>query len=246
MIPTRKKIHSAGTLGAILLVVGIVVYMNDSFRFVKTVCLIARVAPYEQAGEGAGAVQFFGDSTGYGTGATAGKYSVAGRLGADYPAYSIKNSSVNGRTITELLEDTEDYSKQSDLIVLQIGANDILQKRDLDTALSDLEILIQRLAPLTQEIVLLTSGNVGGAKAFSGTESEQLETLTRSYRQRVIALAAKTPDFTYVDLFDEPEADPFVENPQRYTSIDGLHPSNDGYRLWYEKAKPAFDQALNK
>ena len=246
MTHSRKTGLTVGAISAILIVLGIVMYMSDSLRFVKTVFLIARVAPYEQAGDGAGKIQFFGDSTGYGTGATAGKYSIAGRLGADFPAYAIKNSSVNGRTVTELLEDTEEYADQSDLVVLQIGANDILQKRDLDVVFSDLEILIQRLAPLTQEIVLLTSGNVGGAQAFSGTESAELEALTRTYRERVTALAARTPNFTYVDLFDEPEDDPFVAQPERYTSMDGLHPSNDGYELWYEKAKPVFAAGLQK
>jgi hypothetical protein len=73
----------------------------------KTLFLIARVTPYEQTGTGTGSIQFLGDSTGYGTGASSGKYSIARRVGADYPAYAIKNQSVNGRTINGLLEDTK-------------------------------------------------------------------------------------------------------------------------------------------
>ena len=235
-----------GVVGAFLLMLGIVVFMSDTFRFAKTLFLIARVTPYEQSGAGAGTIQFLGDSTGYGTGASRAKYSVAGRLGADYPDYSISNRSVNGRTISELLTDTKDFSGQYDLIVLQIGGNDILQKRDTDVVLSDLNSLIQRLLPYTKEIVMLTSGNVGTAVAFKGAEAKEYDRLTRAYRSRVVGLADSTPRFTYIDLFDEPEDDLFAQDPDKYTSIDKLHPSNEGYEYWYQKAKSAFDSALEK
>jgi len=226
--------------------VGVFLYMTDAFRYMKTYYLIARVAPYEQTGSGEGAIQFLGDSTGYGTGATRGKYSIAGRLGAEYPGYAITNQSVNGRTIDILLQDIAGFSGQFDLIVLQMGGNDILQKRDTDLVLADLEAVLQRLLPHTKEIVMLTSGNVGGAIAFSGAEAQEYERLTRAYRTRVIELSKNTPHFTYVDLFDEPGHDPFQEQPDTYTALDDLHPSNAGYGLWYSKAKPAFDAALNK
>ena len=218
--------------------------MTDTFRFMKTLFLIARVTPYEQAGTGAGTIQFLGDSTGYGTGASRGKYSIAGRLGADYPTYTIKNQSVNGRTIGGLLKDTQNFSGQYDLLVLQIGGNDILQKRDTRTVLSELETLLTRLAPHTKEIIMLTSGNVGETPAFSGAQATEYEALTRAYRAGVIALAQQTPHFTYVDLFEEPENDPFAQKPGLYTSMDELHPSNQGYGLWYKKAEDAFAKAL--
>jgi lysophospholipase L1-like esterase len=132
------------------------------------------------------------------------------------------------------------------LIVLQIGGNDILQKRDTSKVLVDLETLLKRLAPHTKEIIMLTSGNIGTTQAFSGAEATQYDALTRAYRAGVIALAQQTPHFTYVDLFDEPENDPFVENPEIYTSLDDLHPSNQGYGLWYQKAKSAFGEVLDK
>jgi lysophospholipase L1-like esterase len=220
--------------------------MTDSFRFLKTLFLIARVTPYEQVGTGSGSIQFLGDSTGYGTGASNRKYTIAGRLGADYPGYSIKNHSVNGRTIGGLLADTADFSGQYDLIVLQIGANDILQERDISAVVSDLQVLLSRLAPHTKEIVMLTSGNIGTTPVFSGDRAAQYDTLTRAYRSKVVALAAKTPNFTYIDLFDEPENDPFVQNSGKYTAVDDLHPSNDGYGLWYRKAQSTFARVLTK
>jgi len=54
------------------------------WRYVLTGYLIARVAPYEQPGGGAGSILFIGDSTGYGTGASRSDESVAGQLGNAY------------------------------------------------------------------------------------------------------------------------------------------------------------------
>jgi lysophospholipase L1-like esterase len=39
----------------------------------------------------------------------------------------------------------------------------------------------------------------------------------------------------YVDLYRPPEQDPFISHPDRYYAPDGLHPSGEGYRLWYEQ-----------
>jgi lysophospholipase L1-like esterase len=242
----KKSKSGLVAISAVLVFLGIVVLMTDAIQFAKTLFLIARVTPYEQVGSGEGVIQVLGDSTGYGTGASSGKYSVAGRLGADYPSYTLKNKSVNGLTIQELVDSTQEFEGQYDLIVLQMGGNDILQKRDTVSILTDLELLIERLAPHTKEIVMLTSGNVGGAQRFTGAEATELESLTRAYRMRVLDLAENTPNFTYVDLFDEPGNDPFQNQPEIYTSIDGLHPSNEGYGLWYEKAKDTFEITLKK
>jgi lysophospholipase L1-like esterase len=38
---------------------------------------------------------------------------------------------------------------------------------------------------------------------------------------------------TFVDLFRDPSEDPFVKEPKRYYCADGLHPSDEGYGLWF-------------
>jgi len=40
-------------------------------------------------------------------------------------------------------------------------------------------------------------------------------------------------DVMFVDLFHDPISDRFVQEPQRYYCPDGLHPSGDGYALWF-------------
>lgn len=226
-----------------VVLVGVVVVFTQ-VRFAKTVYLIARVSPYEQSGTGAGMIQVLGDSTGYGTGATSGKKSIAGLLGADFPDFTIKNQSVNGRTIAGLLKDSQDFSGEYDMILLQIGGNDILQNRDTAQVLAELSDLLDILSEHTNNIVMMTSGNVGASIAFSGEQAQEYERLTRDLRAGVFDIARDRGDFTYVDLFDEPEDDPFLEQPEVYTSLDGLHPSNAGYALWYSQLKPVVTDIL--
>ena len=37
----------------------------------------------------------------------------------------------------------------------------------------------------------------------------------------------------FVDLFTDPQGEAFVKEPRRYYCPDGLHPSGEGYALWF-------------
>ena len=212
------------------------------FTPARTLWLIVRVTPYEQTITNAPTVLVLGDSTGYGTGAKHTNESIAGRLGRDF-AVTIQNRSKNGRTIGELLADTEDFSGTYELILLQIGANDLLHKRDQSVVESELRRLVERLTPHTAHLVMMSSGNVGASPQFSGTQADQYEVLSREYRALFLQVASET-ELVYVDLFVEPENDIFVQQPNTYMSFDGLHPSSAGYEKWYRKLRPIIDPML--
>ena len=53
---------------------------------------------------------------------------------------------------------------------------------------------------------------------------------------RIHAVVKRVTDelgVTFVDLFRDPDEDPFVKEPHRYYCADGLHPSGEGYGLWF-------------
>lgn len=213
--------------------------------FFKTLLLIAKATPvYEQKGNGSTSLLILGDSTGYGTGADNSKGSIAGLIGADYPTLTITNSSVNGRTIAGLRKDIETLKGQYDVILLQIGANDILQKRTVEEAMTDLRAVLDTLAPKTKKIVMISSGNVGGAVRFKGEQATAYQQQSIIFKEAFLALNNERPYFMYVDLYVEPENDPFVLEPKIYTANDGLHPSNVGYVEWYKKLRPVLRTTL--
>ena len=218
------------------------------WRYVLTGYLIARVTPYEQPGGGAGSILFIGDSTGYGTGASRSADSIAGRLGADYSHYSISNNSVNGRKIEGALEAVAELRSDAnyDLIVLQIGANDIIAGRSAEAVVSDMESLIESVKPFTNDIVIITSGNVGATPLFDGDEADQLQIVSEQFDKQMITLAEQSDAVAFVSLYDAPDDDPFVQSPGMYTAIDNLHPTSAGYKIWYDKAKPHFDSVLEQ
>lgn len=228
-------------------IITVALLLTGSWRYVLTGYLIARVTPYEQSGTGAGSILLIGDSTGYGTGASRTSESVAGRLGADYPDYKISNNSVNGRKIEGALDAVADFneSDQYDLVLLQIGANDLIAQREPDAVVSDMQQLIEQVMAHTDQIVIVSAGNIGATSAFSGEQATELEQNSRQYDQQMKAVAESHQGVHFVSLFDEPADDPFVTQPKVYTSIDGLHPTSAGYAVWYQKMRPHLTPILS-
>ena len=227
-----------------------VALFTNIWRTAKTLFLIAEVTPYEQAGTGSSPEKIFllGDSTGYGTGAGDGKKSIAGLMGAEFPHYAITNNSVNGRTIGEALTALKKLPVEPlhKLILLQIGGNDILQKRPIAQVQTELTALYVEAKARAANVIMISSGNVGTAAAFKGTpDAAVYDTLTRQFRAMFIKTATAS-EVSYVDLFEEPENDGFAQKPEIYLAIDGLHPSPSGYALWYQSLEPVLRPILQK
>lgn len=209
-------------------------------RLLQTGLLIAIAHPYEQQVENPkGNILVMGDSTAYGTGAFMARNSIAGRIGQKYPEHTIENISMNGATIADVTDRFEQVKGVYDVIVLQVGANDILQKHTVRAIEADLRVLIMRAQQHTDEVVLMTAGNIGAAEAFvkNGVPDPTYEALSRAVRAQSMALSASL-GFTYIDLFDEPEDDVFLQEPGTYLAFDDLHPSDAGYGVWFAKLYP--------
>jgi len=133
-----------------------------------------------------------------------------------------------------------------DMVVLQIGANDLIAGDEAGAVAADLQQLIEQTIPHANKIVVLTAGNIGVTSAFDGQQAEALEEASRSFDMEMTTLGQTYNDMAFVSLFDEAADDPFVQKPDIYTSIDGLHPTSAGYKIWYQKAKPYFATALKQ
>ncbi len=231
----------------VFLVVSVAFVYFGGFRFAHTALLVVLADKYERTIPGAPTILILGDSTGYGTGASNARLSVAGRIGTDFPSYTIENRSKNGRTIKEALVELESIpeTKLYALILIQIGGNDILQKRPLSLLASELPLLLKAARLRSPHVVMMTSGNVGGAPRFTGETALTYERLTRELRTLSISSCADA-GASYVDLFLEPEDDIIAADPKRYLAKDGLHPSDEGYGVWYETLKPTLVEKLTQ
>lgn len=211
---------------------GAILYKN--LTFLKTLFLIVRVTPqYQQSGSGDKRLLLLGDSTGYGTGASNRKETTAGRIGSKYAAVTIENNSVNGRTAVELLEVAKKVSGNYDVILLQIGANDLLAGGSPESVVKTISNLVEILRPFSENVLVLTSGNIGAAWRFEGSKADQFASVSRQY-DGLMREFSETSIFTFVSLWTEPATDPFVLEPRKYTAIDGLHPTSAGYDIWFK------------
>lgn len=233
----------AGLLIFIVILIIVGIFSAYNLRFLKTLFLISQTKPFEREISGAPTILVLGDSTGYGTGVKNSEDSIAGLVASDFPNYSIINNSVNGRTIGDLLPVSKDVDGHYKLILLQIGANDILQGRKVEEVRPELRSILENLRPKADNIVMMSSGNIGGTPAFSGKKSKSYVEQSRVFREMYIE-EVTLANAKYVDLFQEPEDDVFIKDPKKYLAMDDLHPSVEGYRYWYKSLKPVL-QAMD-
>ncbi len=232
------------SIAGVFVILVVIVYASGYGYLFKTAWLVLRLTPYERPIPGAPVILVLGDSTAYGTGATRSTDTIAGRLGTDFPNYAIENQSRNGRTIGGVVPVAESLTSQYALIVLQIGGNDIIRNRSEAAVREELQRVFAQLKQHSPQVVFMSSGNVGAAPLFAGTtEATSLEARTRTFRDIFMAESALA-GITYVDLFAEPAVDEVANDPDRYIASDGLHPSSEGYGLWYKKLLPAVQPIL--
>ncbi len=187
-------------------------------------------------------VLFVGDSTAVGTGAATNAQSIAGWLAQDFPQAHIDNRSRNGLKLEGLLKEFYPGLDRYDLVVMQIGANDILRFTRVFRIEQRLAILIDRAKVVGRQVVLLHSGNVGLAPIFHWPFTVIYQERSRSVRE-IYQRLAREKGVWYVDLFSERDQDPFGKNMNRYYSPDRLHLSGEGYRHWYERLRWTLSQA---
>lgn len=186
---------------------------------------------------------FLGDSTAVGTGAGDPSQSTAGYFGQDFPTAEIVNISRNGQKVYELLASFDRYNfKDFDLLVIQIGGNDILKFTPFTNIERDLGGLITKAKSASRHVVILHSGNVGAAPIFHWPFDIIMTERSRRVRE-IYMRQAKANGVSYVDLFQERDSDLFLKDVPKYYSADLLHPSGDGYRWWYERIRQTLHDA---
>lgn len=178
-----------------------------------------------------------GDSTGVGTGAARPEESVAGRIAGEFPGVEIVNLSRNGAKLRDTLSQLESVAdSRFDVVLVQAGGNDILGFTDLGELRDTTRQVLQSAREKGDSVFFISTGNVGLAPAFFPPISWVLTARTREARAIFLDLS-KELGVQYVDLFREKGNEIFLGDPDRFYTPDYLHPSSEGYRVWYEELK---------
>jgi lysophospholipase L1-like esterase len=199
--------------------------------------MMAEAVPYEAlTTDFRKTLLILGDSTGVGSGATRPEESIAGRLAPLLGATYVENQAKNGAEVEDLSTQIQHLRlSRYDFILIQIGGNDILAFHSAKKTAYMLDKIMDTL-PDAGKIALMCAGNVGGATLIPYI-ARPLYTYMTLQIHKEFARLAKKRGITYINLFIRPSKDPFMKDPARYLSEDGLHPSSEGYGIWFEQIK---------
>lgn len=177
-----------------------------------------------------------GDSTAVGTGATESEDSIAGRLGRDFQNSEIINLGVDGSRTRDVIKQLEKVVDQKfNMIIISTGGNDVWHFSNIKKLGRNLEKILDLAKTMSDhKVILLSYNNIGSAPIFSFLIRSLLkrrgEKVLRKFQN--IAEQKRVP---CIELFVQEERNPFLKNPKLLFAADGIHPSSEGYKVWYNR-----------
>jgi lysophospholipase L1-like esterase len=176
-----------------------------------------------------------GDSTVVGVGAENPKDSLPGRCSSLLNA-SVENYAKSGAVVSDLLSQLAQAKRaRYDLILVQIGGNDVIRLRSLTRTQKVLDDSLCAISARSTRVVLLLAGRIGKAPLFPRfIIGPLLISRAAALRARFIE-SAERRGVLYVDLLLPSKV--FNTDPERYYAKDMLHLSGDGYGVWFAAVK---------
>ena len=173
-----------------------------------------------------------GDSTAFGVGALP-EESTAGRIAAAFPYARVINVAKSGANIGRVLDQLNSLEiGHADLVLIHACANDVLEFRSLRVFERDLRAALARARELSGNVILMPGHDFSVAPFFL----RGIKRLILWHAVRIHAIVKRVSaeaGVIFVDLFRDPGNDAFVREPRRYYCADGLHPSGEGYAIWF-------------
>jgi lysophospholipase L1-like esterase len=216
----------------LLLPTAVVIALHMSrIRFARTI--VAKTEPAQSCPDGyCNTIVVAGDSTAFGVGALPAE-STAGRLAAAFPRARVVNVAKSGNRIGHVVEQLDKVDCPSaDLVLIQACANDVLEFRSVKKVEADLRAAIARARKLSRNIVLMPGHDFSVAPFFLRPISFLINRHALKVHPMIKRVAAEE-GIIFVDLFRDPATEPFLKEPTRYYCPDFLHPSGQGYAIWF-------------
>lgn len=187
-----------------------------------------------------------GDSTAVGVGASTPEESVPGRLAAYRKYTSVENHAVSGATVSDLPSQIQQIQQNHyDTILVQIGANDMTRFHDEEQVAASLKEILLPLKEKSKEIILISAGNLGGARAIPYPLRPLATRVNKKYHKAFEDMA-KVAGINYINLYTDPHSDPFILEPNVYFAADSFHPSSAGYGVWFDIIKKNLREEAQK
>lgn len=188
-----------------------------------------------------------GDSTGAGQGGDYEKgiaVSTAKYLSQNHQI-DFLNTSISGAKVKDVINDQleEGLKFKPDLVLISIGANDVIRLTNIIDLESQLNELISKIieSNCNTKIVLTASPDMGAIPRFAqplrfiaGLQTQKLNKVFNGIISKynlTLAPIAK-------------ETGPIFRKDKTLFAVDRFHPNNEGYAVWIKVLNPSLDEAL--
>ncbi len=181
-----------------------------------------------------------GDSTGAGVGARDGGYvaRLFKRIAEQQPESKLSNLCVSGATTADVLRGQLDQgvAMNPDLVTVGIGINDIGHGLTLEQFSKNYEEILSTLKEKTRaQIVVSNLPDVSSAPRIPNAMRAEYQRRIAQFSERLEEIANRH-GVTIFDVYTITKAE--LPSHPEYFSIDGFHPSDDGYELWATQMWP--------
>ena len=181
-----------------------------------------------------------GDSTGAGVGARDGGYvaRLFKRIAEQQPESKLSNLCVSGATTADVLRGQLDQgvAMNPDLVTVGIGINDIGHGLTLEQFSKNYEEILSTLKEKTSaQIVVSNLPDVSSAPRIPNAMRAEYQRRIAQFSERLEEIANRH-GVTIFDVYTITKAE--LPSHPEYFSIDGFHPSDDGYELWATQMWP--------
>lgn len=217
----------------------IVIYLIVSFLIFFVYVLksieIAKVAKRFVRYAGSPIIAFFGDSTGFGVGASIPERSLAGLVSEKNLRSTIINDCKNGASIGKTIEILRRQNR-FDVLFLCCGGIDILRLKKYSQIQKDVKELLEVASSKSDNIVFVTPINLGFSMAFPWF----LKIVFWNRSQIVGGIIKKEAKrFPKVTLVNNLLIDGSTNMPLHKTvsAPDRIHPNDEGYEWVFKKMK---------
>ena len=195
--------------------------------------LVAQTVPAQSSPERCrSTIVVAGDSTAFGVGALPAE-TTAGRIAAAFPHARVVNVARSGARIGHVAEQLAKVDCENvAMVLIHAGGNDVLEFRSIAKVRQDARAALAAARAMSANVVLMPGHNFSVAPFFLRPISRVIQWHAVKVHAAVLRVAAEM-NVTFVDLFRDHYNAPFVREPRRYYCPDGLHPSGEGYGLWF-------------
>ena len=245
---SQRAIKLAASGAALFLIVLVGCTENKLGNLVPDALPATEVSPDMPATTITGAVRYvaLGDSTGVGVGAREGGYvaRIFKRIEAVRGGSALTNFCVSGATSADVVNRQLERGVAADpnLVTLGIGINDIGHGLEIEEFAENYDAILKRLKAGTRATIVVSNlPDISSAPRIPPA-------LRSEYQQRIIMFNQKLEEIARrhgVVIFDVfgITHEQLPQHPE-YFSVDGFHPSDQGYQLWADQMWPTVARVI--